>query len=58
MVYLFGVPDGSNLEQRWGRGVTGEVVIDGNNFINPEIDYALWLGCIARYYRMDDYSKA
>ena len=35
MVYLFGRPDGSNLEQRWGRVVTGEVVIDGNQHHKP-----------------------
>ncbi|MFT4809645.1 MAG: hypothetical protein ACJA11_003395 [Glaciecola sp.] len=35
MVYLFGMPDGSNLEQRWGRVVTGEVVIDGKQLYNP-----------------------
>ena len=35
MVYLFGMPDGSNLEQRWGRVVTGEVVLDGNQHHNP-----------------------
>jgi hypothetical protein len=35
MVYLFGLPDGSNLEQRWGRVVTGEVVIDGKQFHKP-----------------------
>lgn len=29
MVYLFGVPDGCNLEQRRGRVVTSEVVTDG-----------------------------
>jgi hypothetical protein len=29
------VPDGSNLEQRWGRGVTGEVVIDGKQLYKP-----------------------
>ena len=35
MVYLFGLPDGSNLEQRWGRVVTGEVVIDAKQHHNP-----------------------
>lgn len=35
MVYLFGMPDGSNLQQRWGRVVTGEVVIDGKQQHSP-----------------------
>lgn len=35
MVYLFGVPDGCNLEQRWGRVFTGEVVIDGKQLYKP-----------------------
>jgi hypothetical protein len=35
IVYLFGMPDGSNLEQRWGRVVTGEVVMDGNQHHKP-----------------------
>jgi hypothetical protein len=35
MVYLFGLPDGSNLEQRWGRVVTGEVVLDGKQRYKP-----------------------
>lgn len=35
MVYLFGLPDGSNMQQRWGRLVTGEVVIDGEQAIKP-----------------------
>ena len=35
MVYLFGMPDGSNLEQRWGRVVTGEVVMDGKQHYKP-----------------------
>ena len=35
MVYLFGVPDGSKLEQRWGRVVTGEVVLDGKQLYKP-----------------------
>jgi hypothetical protein len=35
MVYLFGVPDGSNLGQRWGRVVTGEGVIDGKQLYKP-----------------------
>jgi hypothetical protein len=34
-VYLFGMPDGSKLEQRWGRVVTGEVVMDGNQHHKP-----------------------
>jgi hypothetical protein len=34
-VYLFGMPDGSKLEQRWGRVVTGEVVIDGKQQHSP-----------------------
>lgn len=29
MVYLFGMPDGSDMDKRWGRLVTGEVVLDG-----------------------------
>jgi hypothetical protein len=35
MVYLFGMLNGSNLEQRWGRVVTGEVVIDGKLRYKP-----------------------
>lgn len=35
MVYLFGMPNGSNLQQRWGRVVTGEVVIDGKQQHSP-----------------------
>lgn len=35
MVYLFGLPDGSNMQQRWGRLVTGEVVMDGEQAIKP-----------------------
>jgi len=35
MVYLFGFPDGSDLQQRWGRVVIGEVVIDGSQRHNP-----------------------
>lgn len=35
MVYLFGMPDGSNLQQRWGRVVTGEVVMDGKHLHSP-----------------------
>jgi hypothetical protein len=29
------MPDGSNLQQRWGRVVTGEVVIDGKQRYKP-----------------------
>ena len=35
MVYLFGLPDGSNMHQRWGRVVIGEVVLDGMQQIKP-----------------------
>jgi len=35
MVYLFGKSDGSDLEQRWGRVVTGEVVMDGKQHYKP-----------------------
>lgn len=35
MVYLFGLPDGSEPEQRWGRVVTGTVVIDGSQQRQP-----------------------
>lgn len=35
MVYLFGMPDGSEPEQRWGRVVTGTVVIDGSQQCQP-----------------------
>lgn len=35
MVYLFGLPDGSNMQQRWGRVVTGEVVLDGKQQFKP-----------------------
>lgn len=31
MVYLFGLPDGSQMHQRWGRVVTGEVLLDGKH---------------------------
>ncbi len=35
MVYLFGLPNGSNMQQRWGRVITGEVVMNGDASIKP-----------------------
>ncbi|GAB5379523.1 MAG: hypothetical protein Alis3KO_29190 [Aliiglaciecola sp.] len=35
MIYLFGLPDGSQMHQRWGRVVIGEVVLDGKQILQP-----------------------
>jgi hypothetical protein len=35
MVYLFGKPDGSNMDQRWGRVIVGEVFIDASDTFQP-----------------------
>lgn len=35
MIYFFGLPDGSQMDRRWGRVITGEVVLDGKQSLNP-----------------------
>lgn len=35
MVYLFGMPDGSQPETRWGRILIGTVVMDGTQRLEP-----------------------
>jgi hypothetical protein len=35
VVYLFGMPDGSNMTERWGRVVIGTVLIDGEQLMAP-----------------------
>lgn len=35
MVYLFGKPDGSEMNTRWGRVVVGRVTIDASQQLNP-----------------------
>lgn len=35
MIYIFGLPDGTQMDQRWGRLVVGEVVLDGKQLLQP-----------------------
>jgi hypothetical protein len=35
VVYFFGMPDGSNMNERWGRVVTGTVAMDGSQHAAP-----------------------
>lgn len=35
VVYLFGMPDGSNMTERWGRVVVGTVLMDGEQKMAP-----------------------
>jgi hypothetical protein len=35
LVYLFGKPDGTDMDKRWGRVVVGEVFIDASQTLRP-----------------------